>query len=146
MRPEDIAAGPLLVDTDVISYWVTGHSNGDAFKLLTRGHEMAISFATWGELLANFYRLQWGAKRLAQLQNQLRAFVVVPYSIQVVELWARMHSKLSGHLHKGGTNDLWTAACALSVTPKLPVVTNNLKDFQAIAHQFKDLKIIHPEL
>jgi predicted nucleic acid-binding protein len=107
---------------------------------------MAISFATWGELLANVYRLQWGVKRITQLQSQLRAFVVVPYSIQVVENWARMHSKLAGHLHRGGTNDLWTAACALSVSPRLPVVTNNLKDFRAIADKFKDLKIVHPDL
>lgn len=144
MRPEDVPAGPVLVDTDVISYWITEHRNGDAFKDLTRGHEMAISFATWGELLANVHRLRWGQKRITQLQNQLRAFVVVPYSIQVVELWAQMYAKLSGHLHKGGTNDLWTAACALSIDPKLPVVTNNLSDFRAIASQFTELKIIHP--
>ncbi|MCM4081921.1 PIN domain-containing protein [Paractinoplanes hotanensis] len=146
MRAQDIPPGPVLVDTDVISYWVTGHSNGESFKALTRNREMAVSFATWGELLANFYRLQWGAKRITQLQTQLKAFVVVPYSIQVVELWARMHSKLSGHLHKGGTNDLWTAACALAVTPNLPIVTNNLRDFQAISDHFPDLKIIHPDL
>lgn len=144
MRPEDVPAGPVLVDTDVISFWITEHDNGNSFKDLTRGHEMAISFATWGELLANVYRLRWGQKRITQLQNQLRAFVVVPYSVQVVELWAQMHAKLSGHLHKGGTNDLWTAACALSVNPKLPIVTNNLTDFRAIANQFTELKIIHP--
>jgi len=57
-----------------------------------------------------------------------------------------MHSKLSGHLHKGGTNDLWTAACALSVNPKLPVVTNNLNDFEVIASHFTDLKLVHPDL
>ena len=146
MKPEDVPAGPLLVDTDVISYWVAGHNDGNAFKGLTKGHDMAVSFATWGELLANYHRLNWGTKRIAQLRNQLKAFVVVPYSIQVVELWAQMHSKLSGHLHKGGTNDLWTAACALSVNPKLPIVTNNLKDFQAIAGHFADLKIVHPDL
>lgn len=146
MKSQDIPPGPVLVDTDVISYWVTGHNNGESFKTLTGNREMAISFATWGELLANFYCLQWGAKRISQLQTQLKAFVVVPYSIQVVELWARMHSKLSGHLHKGGTNDLWTAACALSVTPNLPIVTNNLKDFQAISGHFPELRIIHPDL
>lgn len=146
MRPEDVPAGPVLVDTDVISYWITEHQNGNPFKDLTRGHEMAISFATWGELLANVHRLRWGPKRIAQLQNQLRAFVIVPYSVQVVELWAQMHAKLSGHLHKGGTNDLWTAACALSIDPKLPIVTNNLTDFRAIANQFVELKIIHPNV
>jgi len=56
MSPEDVPAGPLLVDTDVVSFWVTGHGNGEAFKPLTHGHELAISFATWGELLANVHR------------------------------------------------------------------------------------------
>ncbi|WP_084599394.1 PIN domain-containing protein [Actinoplanes subtropicus] len=101
MRPEDVPAGPVLVDTDVISYWIAEHPDGNAFKDLTRGHEMAISFATWGELLANVHRLRWGQKRITQLQNQLRAFVVVPYSIQVVELWAQMHAKLQDICTKG---------------------------------------------
>ncbi|MFF5297692.1 hypothetical protein [Paractinoplanes globisporus] len=61
---------------------------------------------------------QVGARRIADLRNRLKAFVVVPYSIQVVELWAQMHARLSGHLHRGGTN---AAACALSVSPTLPV-------------------------
>lgn len=57
-----------------------------------------------------------------------------------------MHAKLAGHLHKGGTNDPWTAACALSLTPSLPIVTNNLSDFQTIAAAFGDLNVVHPSL
>lgn len=71
---------------------------------------------------------------------------MIPYSVKSVELWARMHAKLAGHLHNGGTNDLWTAACALAIDPQLPIVTNNLKDFQAIQREFPDLLLIHPDL
>lgn len=146
MSPEDVPDGPLLIDTDVVSYWLMKHDRGEAFSALVVGHEQAVSFATYGELLANAYRVKWGERRIQALRNQLNAFVVVPYSAQVVELWAEMHAKLSGHLQKGGTNDLWTAACALALTPQLPIVTNNLSDFGTIARAFPDLRLVHPQL
>lgn len=110
MNPEDVPDGPLLIDTDVVSYWLMGTGLGNAFGALVAGHEQAVSFAT------------------------------------VVELWAEMHAKLSGHLQKGGANDLWTAACALSLSPQLPVVTNNLSDFGTISKSFPELRLIHPDL
>lgn len=146
MRPEDVPNGPLLIDTDVVSYWLMGADHGRAFISLTAGHEQAVSFATYGELLANAHRRRWGARRIEDLRSRLKSFVVVPYTSQVVELWAEMHAKLSGHLQKGGTNDLWTAACALALRPHLPVVTNNLSDFGTISKSFPDLRLIHPDL
>lgn len=53
MKPAEVPDGPLLVDTDVVSYWVAGADRGGAFAALVEGHELAISFATHGELLAN---------------------------------------------------------------------------------------------
>jgi predicted nucleic acid-binding protein len=73
-------------------------------------------------------------------------FVVLPYSGEVAEIWARMHAKLSGHLHRGGTNDLWTAACAAAMKPRLPIATNNLKDFLAIATAFPEIRLVHPDI
>ena len=146
MTPDDVPDGPLLVDTDVVSYWTAKSYHGDAFMPLVAGHELAVSFATYGELLANGHRARWGNRRLDVLRARLRQFVVIPYNDKVVDTWARMHAKLAGHLHKGGTNDLWTAACALSLTPSLPIVTNNLSDFQTIAAAFEDLKVVHPSL
>jgi predicted nucleic acid-binding protein len=134
----------LLIDTDVVSYWITQNEQGNAFAALVAGHELAVSFATYGELLANTHRLRWGERRIQTLRNHLNTFVVVPYTVQVVELWAEMHAKLSGHLQKGGTNDLWTAACALSLNPQLPIVTNNLSDFGTIAKAFPKIHLIHP--
>jgi predicted nucleic acid-binding protein len=45
---------------------------------------------------------------------------------------------------EGGINDLWTAACCL--VHNLPLVTNNLSDFQTIAGEFSDLELVHPDL
>ncbi|MFF0654941.1 PIN domain-containing protein [Micromonospora tulbaghiae] len=146
MRPEDVPDGPLLIDTDVVSYWLMETDLGKEFATLTAGHEQAVSFATYGELLANAHRSRWGERRIEALRNRLKSFVVVPYNSQVVELWAEMHAKLSGHLQKGGANDLWTAACALTLRPQLPIVTNNMSDFGTISKSFPDLRLIHPKL
>jgi len=70
---------------------------------------------------------------------------VLPYSA-VVEAWAPLHAKLFGQLHRGGANDLWTAACALVQVPPLPVVTNNLSDFRAVAAVRPELQLVHPDV
>ncbi len=146
MKPHDVPDGPLLIDTDVISYWIVQAGAGEDFKPLVPGHEQAISFATYGELLANAHRRRWGERNMRALHHRLSNFVVVPYSAAIVDRWAEMHAKVSGHLHKGGTNDLWTAACAVATSPGLPVVTNNLGDFETIAKAFPDLRLVHPSL
>lgn len=145
MSPEDVPDGPLLVDTDVISYWVL-HDKGQEFSRLVAGHELAVSFASYGELLAIAYQSRWGVRRIQSLRDRLKSLVVVPYNVEIVERWAEMHAKLSGHLHKGGTNDLWTAACAVAMHPQLPVVTNNLGDFRTIAASFPELRVVHPDI
>ena len=72
MNPEEVPDGPLLIDADVVSYWVIGANQGDAFKSLVAGHELAVSFATYGELLANAHRSRWGDRRL----DDLRIFAI----------------------------------------------------------------------
>jgi predicted nucleic acid-binding protein len=129
MKPADVPAGPLLVDTDVVSYWVLKADQAAAFTELVAGRPQAISFATYGELLAVGHKATWGERRLNELRAHLKTFVVLPYQASVVELWARMHAKLAGHLD-----------------PQLPVVTNNLKDFRSIQRSFPALRLVHPDL
>lgn len=80
------------------------------------------------------------------LRETLSRYVVSPYTAEVAEVWARIAPKVRGHLHDGGSNDLWSAAAAVASQPPLPVVTNNLKDFQAIQQHLPNLVLIHPEL
>ena len=58
---------------------------------------------------------------------------------------APLHVKYRGHLQRGGANDLWVAASALSADPPLPLATNNLSDFTKIAAD-NPLQLIHPDL
>lgn len=147
MTPEDVPAGPIMVDTNVFSIIFTKKLNSrwSEFARLLTGHILVMSFASYGEALAFGHKAKWGQRRMAELQSALRGYIVARYDAEIVRLWAPMHAKLSGHLHKGGTNDLWTAACALAADPQLPLATADLADFQKIADE-SGLSLIHPDL
>lgn len=133
VRRVDVPPGPLVIYTDVFSYLRTRRDRHAEFADLIDGHVLTVSFATYAEVLAGGYNANLGPRRMEQLRQALSGFVVLPYSRAVVEVWAPLHAKLYGQLHNGGANDLWTAACALVQSPPLPVVTNNLNDFRAVA-------------
>lgn len=143
MKPADVPGGPLLIDTDVLSYWITQSASGDPFSALVSGHEQAISFATQAELLADAYRNAWGWRRLDDLRQRLREFVVIPYNSDVVDMWAQMNAKLAG-ADRIDTNDLWTAACSLVTVPRLPIVTDDLEAYQLIESAFP-VRLVHPD-
>ena len=129
MKLTEVPDGPLLVDTDVFSYLFAEHERYVPFKPLLQGHLLCMSFASYAEALCLGYQRGWGSVRMAKLRTALRYYVILPYDDAVAEHWAPMHVKIRGHLHNGGTNDLWTAACALAQPRPLPIVTNNLNDF-----------------
>jgi predicted nucleic acid-binding protein len=146
MNPEDVPAGPLLVDTDVATWLLADAPQAGRWRPLLRGHLLTLSFANVAELLALPISRLWGTTRMAEWKAAIRGhFVVLPFDAAVTEQWAPMHVKYRGHLHRGGTNDLWVAASALSANPPLPLATDNLGDFSAIATDHP-LRLIHPEL
>jgi predicted nucleic acid-binding protein len=137
-------AVPALVDTDVATWLLLDAEHAQAWKPILRGRLIAISFATYGELLALPASRSWGEKRTREWDGAIRrTFVVLPYSADVARIWGPLHAKLRGHLHNGGTNDIWTAATALASDHRLPVATNNLSDFEAIAGETA-LVVLHP--
>lgn len=146
MNPEDVPDGPLLVDTDVVSYVHAQSDRHGEFEPLLDGHLLVISFATYAEFLGRGVRARLGARRMDGLRATLSRYVVLPYSVQVAETWAQVAPSVRGHLHAGGANDLWTAASAAAHDPPLPVVTNNLSDFRAIHQHLPRLSLVHPDL
>ena len=70
--------------------------------------------------------------------------VVIPTDARIVDQWAELRARFLGRLKGDGINDLWTAACCL--VHGLPLVTNDLSDFQTIAGEFTDLRLVHPDL
>jgi predicted nucleic acid-binding protein len=144
MEASDVPEGPLIVDTDVFSMVHYAKGRASEFEALIVGHPLALSFAAVGELRAGAIKNTWGAKRLAQQRRFLTAYTVVPANSDVVERYAPLHAKLHQNLKGGGVNDMWTAACALVL--EIPVVSNNLSDFQLIQTAAPELVVVHPDL
>jgi predicted nucleic acid-binding protein len=146
MNPEDVPRGALLIDTDVATWLLTGVPDADRWQPLLRGHLLTLSFVNVGELLALPVSRSWGTTRTARWADAIRRhFVVLPFDVAVTQQWARLHVKYRGHMQRGGANDLWVAASALSAEPQLPLATNNLSDFSKIASDHP-LRLVHPDL
>lgn len=127
MKASDVPSGPLLVDTDFVSLLMTAKAPYEAFAELVRGHVLAVSFVTVGELLAGAFAARWGQRRLDELEDRLRSYVVVPSAEAVARWWGKLSARFRDQI---GVNDLWIAASALAQVDVLPLVTNNLRSFR----------------
>jgi predicted nucleic acid-binding protein len=145
MRAEDVPEGPLLVDTDAFSFMLTKRGPYADFASLVAGRLLALSFATVGELRAGAIKRGWGPQRLGPLEQRISAAVVLRSTDEVIDRYGALHARFAGRLQRGGTNDMWTVACALAQPVPPPIVTNNLSDFQTMAGEFP-LILIHPDL
>ncbi len=146
MSPENVPEGPLCVDTDAFSFMYLRKAPHRAFRELVEGHLLVVSFATVGELRAGAIKARWGESRRDSLERVLREnYLVLTATDAVVESYAQLKARFTGRLKDGGVNDMWTAACALAQPEPVPIVTNNLSDFQAIAEEFP-LTLVHPDL
>jgi predicted nucleic acid-binding protein len=132
------------VDTMVFS-WVheRRHRYAD-FTPLIRGHPLALSFATVGELRAGYLKARVGQARTTALNQALARFTILVPNSSVVDQWAYLYSRFKGRLSGGGVNDMWTAACALAYG--MPVVTDDLGDFGTMANEVTSLQLVHPDL
>ena len=144
MLAADVPDGPLLLDTDVFSWLVWQRANWQAFADLVDGHPFVLSFAVVGELRAGAVKAQWSAARRELLNRRIAECVVLTADDVVVTAYAELHARFRDNLRKDGANDMWTAACALAHDPALPIVTNNLNDFELMAASFP-LRLVHPD-
>jgi predicted nucleic acid-binding protein len=135
----------VLVDTDVFSFLLTQRGRWEEFARLIDGHPLVLSFATVGELRAGAIKAGYGEKRVNQIERRIAECVVVPATDRIATIYGGLHARFRDNLKKDGSNDMWTAACSLAETPPLPVVTNNLADFQLLATDSPFL-IVHPDL
>lgn len=71
--------------------------------------------------------------------------MVLLYNLGITQKWAPLHLRYRGHLQRGGDNDLWIAASALSADPALSLATKNLSDFAKVAADYP-LSLVHPSL
>jgi len=146
MKAADVPDGPLVLDTDVLSWVLWSRERYKEYEALIDGHILAVGFATVGELRAGAINAGFGPKRMAALEERLRQLVILPANDAVTRSFGQLYARFRDRLKGGGVNDMWIAACALAQNPKsLPLVTGNLSDYQTIAGEFP-LQIVHPDL
>jgi tRNA(fMet)-specific endonuclease VapC len=121
----------LLLDTDVFSFLLKGDSRANAYAALIQGHRLALSFMTVAELFQWAAVRNWGARRIAHLEQALASYLVVPVDVEMGRIWGRLRAERQSAGHPLSPQDAWIAAMALRHT--LPLVTHNASDYQGIA-------------
>lgn len=145
MKPEDVRAGPVLLDTDVLSWLLTERGPYEQFGALVDGHAFALSFASVGELRAGALMAKWGQRRVTDLEERISRCLILPATNAVTTVWAEFYAKARGQLRGNGANDMWIAACAAAQEPALPIATGNLSDFRTLS-TVRPLDLVHPDL
>lgn len=118
----------LLLDTNIVSYQMRGHTLADAYRPLLAGHLLAVSFMTVAELYEGAGRAAWGTRRLAVLEATLEAYVVLPFTIDVCRQWANV--RVARRVQPIASDDAWIAATALA--HGIALATHNPGDFANI--------------
>jgi predicted nucleic acid-binding protein len=117
-----------LMDTDVASFVLKGHSLAARYRHHLQGHRLAVSFMTEGELYEWGLRAAWGRKRFARLDALLSGLDIIPSSADLDRRWGAI--RFERRNQPIGVADAWIAATALVHGYEL--VTNNATDFQGI--------------
>jgi tRNA(fMet)-specific endonuclease VapC len=120
----------VLLDTDVFSFLLKGDSRANSYAALIQGHRLALSFMTVAELFQWAAVRKWGARRLAQLEQTLTAYLIVPVDIEMCRIWGRVRAERQAVGRPLSPQDAWVAATALRHT--IPLVTHNVGDYLGI--------------
>lgn len=108
----------ILVDTNVLLHLIRGRTAGrwidEKFGLRGRSEKPLVSVVSIGELFRIAHRRQWGAARLAALDDLVSEMLVIGLEPEVV----RGYGRFGAFLDAAGTpipqNDTWIAATAAS--------------------------------
>lgn len=138
--PSQISKSRIVVDTDVFSYLLKKDTRGEYFQPYLLNRTLALSFMSVAELYFGAYKDNWGSTRLAELENAMKNYVVLPYDYSVCQTWARLRCEQKARGRDMKLGNLWIAATALQHDCAL--ATNNRKDFEGIV----GLELIAPAL
>jgi len=132
----------VVVDTDAFSNLWQKTGNHQAYAQAILGHIPVISFATIAEARFGAAKKGWGARRIADLEEAIRRYVVAPYDEAMPVLWGTLRAQAQTLGHPLGQdsqiNDLWIATTAMYY--QAPLLTGNVRHFE----KFPNLAVISP--
>jgi tRNA(fMet)-specific endonuclease VapC len=117
-----------LMDTNVASFVLKGHSLAHRYRRHLQGHQLAVSFMTEAELVEWGLRARWSRSRFTQLEALLTGMDIIPSSANVDRRWGAV--RFERRQQPISVADAWVAATALVHGYEL--VTHNPADFQGI--------------
>jgi tRNA(fMet)-specific endonuclease VapC len=119
--------GVVVVDTDVVSFIFKGDTRGDLYRPHLAGQIAVVAAQTRAELELWALERNWGMRRLDRLREELRNYVLAPFSEAVCLRWAQVIDNAKRAGRPVSTADAWVAATALAYA--VPLVTHNREDF-----------------
>ena len=132
----------VVVDTDAFSNLWQKTGNHQAYAQAIVGHIPVLSFATVAEARFGAAKKGWGARRVGDLEEAIRRYVIAPYDASMPVLWGtlRAHAQTLGHPlgQDSQINDLWIAATAIYY--QAPLLTGNRRHFE----NFPGLSLLTP--
>ncbi len=124
------ANGPVVVDTDVISYLFKSHPLAEHYQALLAGRSLAVSVVTLAEIEYGMEIKNWGAARRELMRRFLARFTPLGPDSETAREWARIRCAREKRGRPIGFADAWIAACAVQLN--VPLVTHNASDYSAI--------------
>jgi predicted nucleic acid-binding protein len=119
----------ILLDTNVVSYLMNGHSIARRFFPYLAGKTLTISFMTVAEMFEGAARAAWGPIRIQQLEQVLQSYLVIGSSPRICRAWGDVRSMR--RQRPISAQDAWIAATAL--VRAVPLATNDVPGFSGIA-------------
>lgn len=123
--------GVVVVDTDVVSFIFKGDTRADLYRPHVDGQVAVIAAQTRAELELWTLERNWGARRKDRLRQELRDYVLAPFTEAVCLRWAQIMNDARRGGRPVSATDAWVAATALAYA--VPLVTHNGDDFANVA-------------
>jgi predicted nucleic acid-binding protein len=122
----------VVVDTDAFSHLWQTPATASSFAAHLIDAVPVISFTTVAEVHFGAAKRGWGQRKIDQLDEALRRYVIAPYDDDLARLWGRLKSQAQRSGHPLGqnsqTNDLWV--CATAIYHAAPLLTLNRRHFE----------------
>lgn len=121
----------VVLDTDVASYILKKDTRAAQYREIIGSAELMLPFMAEAELLQWAELHQWQSAKLQLLADFVARVRVVHSSRALAQTWARVMVDARRKGRRMDVADAWMAATALLYD--LPLVTNNEKDYRAVA-------------